>query len=498
MGVGSAGRSQRRYSTPLRYDRSVSGTRIRASVVRILDHGDTTTVIGPKATRSYSGDSAELLRAILEIYTREITRDELFGELAQRTGGEVPPAPVDQLIALLVEDGVLVTPRAPVQASFVAPRRIVLAITGAIAAIDAPILIRSLHAAGCEVRVALSRTARRFVSVEALEALTHHAVWKSIWQRDPRVPVPHINLAEWAELVVVCPASATSLARIATGDCSDLVSALVTATRAPVVLVPSMNDAMYESPAVQDNLATLRAHGRWLVHPAHGHEVAHRPGERRAVLGPAPPAAAIVDIIKHLLAQIAPRAQMPRDGADWERLWSGTPTEALAWHADDIDAPLAAALDTRSEPGKRLLDLGTGAGTVAIAAARRGFRVTATDIAPTALGRARDRAGELPILFVLDDVTTSRIAGPFDVAVDCGLLHCLPRDRWAAYATSVSDLIAPGGSLLLVAHEPGGPLATHALTSDDVTALLPRFQLIATAPSTLAKAPARLFELQRS
>jgi SAM-dependent methyltransferase len=439
---------------------------------------------------------------VLEIHERPVTRDELIGELARRADGEVPEAPIDQLVDLLVADGILVD-AAP--ATTAGPRpargaRVVLGISGAIAAIDAPALIRGLHAIGCDVRVALTKTATRFVAVDAIAALTHHAVWHDIWQGDAAVPVPHVNLAEWADLVVVYPASATTLARIATGDCSDLVSAIVAATRAPVVIAPSMNDAMYGSPAVQANLATLRDHGRWLVHPALGIEVAHPPADRRSMLGPAPPPAAVLDVIRHLLASIATtaRAVLPADAAGWERLWSSTPFDRLPWHVDAVDAPLAAALDARRDPpGRRLVDIGTGAGTVAIDAARRGFAVTATDVSPSALGKARERAGDLPILFVLDDVTAPRLDGAFDVAVDCGLLHCLPRDRWPDYARALTGLVAPGGSLLVVAHQPGAELATTPVTGDDLRALLPAFVIAGTRPTTLSRADATLFDLER-
>lgn len=472
--------------------------RVRAGVVRIVDRGDEWLVIGPRVTRKLAGDSAELLRAVLEIHARPVTRSELFDELRAQVGGEFPAAPVDELVAMLVEDGVLVAPRPPAPPVFAPPRRVVLAITGAIAAVDAPGLVRGLQAMGCDVRIALSPSAPRFIAVEALEALTHHAVWTSMWQRDARMAVPHIDLAEWAELVVVAPASATSIARIATGDCSELVAALVCATRAPVVVVPSMNDAMFASPAVQHNLGVLRAHGRWLVQPAIGHEVAHRPGERRGQLGPAPPPGALVDIVRHLLTERTPRAELPANAEAWERLWAATPSERLAWYADDVAPQLAAALDGRAAAGTRLLDVGTGDGTVAVAAARRGYAVTALDVAPSALGRARARAGELPIVFVLDDLTRTRLAGPFEVVVDCGLLHCLPPDRRPAYGAAMTSLVAPGGAVLLVTHQPGVAAATHPIAAADLPTVLPGFALIRTTPTALAGRAAWLFELERA
>jgi SAM-dependent methyltransferase len=365
-------------------------------------------------------------------------------------------------------------------------------------AIDSPQLVRALQAIGCDVRIALTDAAAKFVAFDALAALVHRAVWRDLWSGDAATPVPHVNLAEWADLVVVYPASATTLSRIATGDCSDLVSAIVCATRAPVVIAPSMNDAMYGSPAVQANLATLRDHGRWLVHPSLGVEVAHAPSDRRSIVGPAPPPAAMLDVIRHLLSSREVRPQLPADAAGWERLWSSTPLDRMPWHADAIDGALADALDARCDPpGRRLIDVGTGAGTVAIDAARRGFAVTATDVSATALGRARQRAGDLPILFVLDDVTAPRLGARFDVAVDCGLLHCLPRERWPDYARAVTDLVAPGGSLLLMAHRPGVDLATTPITDDDLRALLPAFVIAGTRPAQVARADATLFDLQR-
>jgi SAM-dependent methyltransferase len=350
----------------------------------------------------------------------------------------------------------------------------------------------------------MTRNATRLVSRAAIDALTHHAVWTGLWQRDAGTPVPHVNLAEWAELVVVCPASATTLSRIATGDCSDLVAAIVAATRAPVIVVPSMNDAMYESPAVQANLAALRDHGRHVVHPALGVEVAHRPHARPALLGPAPPAPAVIDIVRHVLGEIAATPRPPDTARGWEQLWSSTHADQLPWHVETLDPPLAEAIAARHAPGRRLLDLGTGDGVVAIAAARCGFRVTATDVAPSALGLARDRAdraGARAIVFVLDDITAPRLDGDrdgaYDVVVDRGLLHCLPRDRRAAYAAGVTRLVPPGGALLVVAHEPGTALGTQPVTAGELRALLPAFELVRALPTALAGAAAQLFELER-
>jgi hypothetical protein len=203
--------------------------RVRAPIVRIVDHGDATHVLGPRATRRYDGDSAALVRAVLELFAQPLTTEQLHVALAEQAGADFPRAPVDALCAQLVEDGVLVVPQ-PASPRPVG-RRVVIAVSGAIAAVDTPALVRGLMALGCDVRVAMTREARKFVSARALEALTHHRVVCSLWQGDATMPAPHITLAEWAELVLVAPASATTISRIATGDCSELVAALVCATR---------------------------------------------------------------------------------------------------------------------------------------------------------------------------------------------------------------------------------------------------------------------------
>src|SRR5690606_15613764 len=109
--------------------------------------------------------------------------------------------------------------------------RVVLGVTGAVAAMHTPALVQRLQARGFEVRVAATETALRFVRAEALEALTHRPVVHAIWPVDQVHVVPHIELAQWADAVVVCPASATTIARLATGDHSSVVAAIALATR---------------------------------------------------------------------------------------------------------------------------------------------------------------------------------------------------------------------------------------------------------------------------
>jgi hypothetical protein len=101
---------------------------------------------------------------------------------------------------------------------------------------------------------------------------------------------------------------------------------------------------------------------------------------------------------------------------------------------------------------------------------------------------------------VLGDVTALRLGGlggAFDVAVDRGLLHCLPVEQRAGYAAAITALVAPGGTLLAVAHAPGAELGTHPVTAEELRALLPTFELDRTTPTTLAGGAAQLFELRQ-
>jgi hypothetical protein len=380
---------------------------------------------------------------------------------------------------------------------------VLLGATGAVAAVDTPILVRTLHAAGCRVRIALTRSARRFVSTEALSAITHEKTYRGLWDRDAEVPVPHVGLAEWAELVLIAPASAASLARMASGDARDLVSALVLATRAPVVIAPSMNDAMWSSPGVRRNLEVLRSDGRYLIHPAFGVEVAHEPARRRPLVGPAPPAGAIVEVVRSILAELVPALPQGADG--WDPLYRSR--EPLPWTTDRLDDDFAAALDDASTAGaRRLVDLGAGTGSLALEAARRGFQVVATDVSPTALDLGRRRAADLSVAWVIDDVTRSTLWGTFDVACDRGLLHCLGRAAWPAYASTVARLVAPGGRLLLKVHERTQAVACGTVPPDphEVGELFsPAFAIRAQAASSLpgpgAHAPsAVMYVLERT
>ncbi len=142
----------------------------------------------------------------------------------------------------------------------------------------------------------------------------------------------------------------------------------------------------------------------------------------------------------------------PPSACGWEARYQETAADALPWFHAGLDPDIARALDELGLTGGRLLDLGCGPGTQAVALAGRGFEVTASDVSPSAVEGARARAEQAgaPVRFVVDDVLDSRLDGPFDIIVDRGVFHCFARDEERqAYARHVARLLAPEGVLLL-------------------------------------------------
>jgi SAM-dependent methyltransferase/3-polyprenyl-4-hydroxybenzoate decarboxylase len=447
----------------------------RARVLRAYDHADTITILGADgALRRLEGDSAELVRAILGFVATPRSRAELFGHLSELAGAPIDEGgTVAEALALLEAAGAVHAAPAPAPRPDARARtRVVLGLTGAVAAAFAPVLVELLQRRGFEVRVAATENALRFTGALALEALTHAPVVAGLWPRDPGAPVPHLDLARWAELMVVYPASATSIARLAAGSCDTVVSAAAIATRAPVLVVPSMNEAMYTAPSVQRNLAQLREDGFLLAHPSCGIEVADAPGSRVPMLGAAPPVDAVADLVEAIAGYHGDRAVAAAPA--WDDVYRDRPPGELPWFTEELDPDIARLLGRIDRGDGRLLDLGTGPGTAAIAASDRGFFVVATDVSPRALDLARRRAGDRPIVWLRDDVLDTRIRGAFDVVLDRGLLHVLPRERQADYAAAVRALVRPGGHLVLKCHaadEPGDH-GTQRFGMDDLAGLM--------------------------
>jgi phosphopantothenoylcysteine decarboxylase/phosphopantothenate--cysteine ligase len=149
-------------------------------------------------------------------------------------------------------------------------RSILLGVTGGISAYKAAQLARSFVREGAQVRVVMTRNATEFVGPLTFESLTGNPVALDLFARRTESAHEHIELARWAHVLVVAPASANCLAKLAHGLADDLLSTSALACEAPVVLAPAMNARMWKHPAVQSNVETLRARGAALVGPAEG------------------------------------------------------------------------------------------------------------------------------------------------------------------------------------------------------------------------------------
>ena len=178
-----------------------------------------------------------------------------------------------------------------------APRRVLLGVAGGIAAYKACELVRRLRDRDIEVRVVLTAGAARFVTATTFQALSGQPVRESLWDAGAEAAMGHIELARWADLILVAPASANLLARLAHGMADDLLTTLCLASDRPLWLAPAMNRLMWAHPATQANRDTLLARGARLLGPGSGAQACGEIGEGRML----EPAA----IVAELLAQTA-------------------------------------------------------------------------------------------------------------------------------------------------------------------------------------------------
>lgn len=147
-------------------------------------------------------------------------------------------------------------------------RRVLLAVTGGVAAYKSAYLARRLVQAGAEVRVALSDAAQQFIGGQTFGAITGHPPYLGLFGQDD--VSPHTELARWAEIVIVAPATAATLSRAANGLSDDLISATLLATQRPILFAPAMHTEMWENAATQRNVATLQQDGHYFIGPNTG------------------------------------------------------------------------------------------------------------------------------------------------------------------------------------------------------------------------------------
>ncbi|GEA13567.1 bifunctional phosphopantothenoylcysteine decarboxylase/phosphopantothenate--cysteine ligase CoaBC [Alteromonas sp. KUL49] len=151
-------------------------------------------------------------------------------------------------------------------------KNVLLGVTGGIAAYKTPDLVRKLTAQGANVRVVLTSSAAAFVSSMSLQAVSGHPVHSDLLDPAAEAAMGHIELAKWADVLLIAPATANTIAKLAHGLADDLLSTLYLATSAPVYIAPAMNQQMWKAPATQANLNSLSLHGVTYIGPASGEQ----------------------------------------------------------------------------------------------------------------------------------------------------------------------------------------------------------------------------------
>lgn len=172
---------------------------------------------------------------------------------------------------------------------------IVLGITGGIAAYKAPDLVRRLKERGGDVQIVMTASAAEFVTDTALQAVSGRPVRSNLWDKEAERAMSHIELARWADVIVIAPATAEVMARIVSGGAPDLLTTICLATEAPIALAPAMNHVMWSNPATQSNRKVLEERGIHILGPGVGSQACGETGAGR-MLEPDTIAAAVFDL----------------------------------------------------------------------------------------------------------------------------------------------------------------------------------------------------------
>ncbi|MDM8529043.1 bifunctional phosphopantothenoylcysteine decarboxylase/phosphopantothenate--cysteine ligase CoaBC [Anaerolineales bacterium HSG24] len=167
--------------------------------------------------------------------------------------------------------------------NILAYKHIILGVTGGIAAYKAAILCSRLVQAGATVDVVMTEAAQRFISPLTFQALTHRRVYLDMFNIPSEENIPHITLADQANLLIIAPATANTLAKLANGLADNLLTAIALATHAPILVAPAMETDMWQHPATQANLTRLKAWGATLAGPAEGRLASGAVGRGRMV-----------------------------------------------------------------------------------------------------------------------------------------------------------------------------------------------------------------------
>ncbi len=178
-------------------------------------------------------------------------------------------------------------------------RKILLGITGGIAAYKAAELTRELIKNGVEVKIVMTANATEFITPLTMQTLSQRPVYLDLFQPIGQVDVEHISLAEEAEVVVVAPATANIIAKVSSGIADDLLTTVIMATKAPVIFAPAMNRNMWENTIVQENITRLKDRGYFFVEPGYGDLACKVEGKGRL--------ASISDIVEEIEVALSPK-----------------------------------------------------------------------------------------------------------------------------------------------------------------------------------------------
>ena len=160
-------------------------------------------------------------------------------------------------------------------------KRIVLGVSGSIAAYKSPDIVRRLQDLGAEVRVIVTNGGREFVSERSLQTISKNKVHDNLWDKEAELAMGHIELAKWADVIIIAPASANTIAKLCHGRADDLPSTVILATEAKIMIAPAMNQQMFASSAMKDNLQLLRKRGMLIIEPGFGEQACGDIGEGR-------------------------------------------------------------------------------------------------------------------------------------------------------------------------------------------------------------------------
>ena len=160
-------------------------------------------------------------------------------------------------------------------------KNVLLGVTGSIAAYKACELVGKFRKAGFSVRCIMSRDAGYFITPLTLEVLSGKKVVSDMFSRPEKLDPAHISLTDEADVILIAPASADAIGKIASGICDDIVTCSVAAAGCPVVVAPAMNDRMYTNPVIQDKIGYLKEKGFIFIDPVKGHLACGREGVGR-------------------------------------------------------------------------------------------------------------------------------------------------------------------------------------------------------------------------